>query len=1142
MQNVMSCLSNNYSQNKLLHFAFFIVQITFLSLFFSCENEDTHRFRHVSPEHSGVHFSNTITENDSINILDFHYLYNGGGVGIADLNNDGLPDLVFSGNQVNSKLYLNRGQLKFEDISEAANFQTQKWVTGVAIVDINADGQPDIYLSVGGKVCDGKCENELYIHQGLDENGIPKFKEMAAEYRLSDGLYTQQAAFFDYDLDGDLDVYLLHNVVDTNDKNSPSPKRYINPQSTDQLLRNDTKNNIAHPVFTDVSEEMGITNRGFGLGIAIEDFNQDGYADVYVANDFLSEDLLYLNNGVQNTVHQGFTESSKSVLAHETYNSMGVDIADVNGDALPEIVVVDMLPTYHERQKTMIGFMNYDKFQLSQKQGYTAQFMRNTLQVNNGFLYGKMLQFSEVGYMADIYKTDWSWTPLLADFDNDGDRDLYITNGYVKDITDLDFVNYSVQGNVFGTPEARRKGLENALAEMEGIKINNFFYENTTNKKSGAIPQFKDRSDEWTRPEKSYSNGAAYADLDSDGDLDIVVNNINDKAFVLENTSNLEANNYLQIRLKGRSQNLSGIGAKIYIYHDKKIQYYFHVPQRGYLSTVSDVIHFGLGKSTEIDSVKVIWQDGSVQNLYDVEVNQLLEVERESPPPNPLQRGRFFASQKTPIFTEANPNNFFQYEHKENPFHDYYIQHLLLRQYSRSGPCLVIGNINESPENEIFIGGAKGMDGQFFSIRRRDAINRVSTSGEATDALFFDADNDGDNDLYIVMGGSESKTESEAYQDELWLNDGMGSFTKNSENIPKITASGGCVVSADFDQDGDEDLFVGGRVSPQKYPNIPRSYLLENQGGKFVDITPKDLSQIGMVADALTEDFDGDGWTDLIIAGEWMPLVFFQNKKGKLARTTSNFHTKNKEKTAVNGLWNCLEAADVDGDGDMDFLAGNHGLNTNLNASSDEPLTLYTDDYDGNGSPDPIVAQYFPNKSGKRKLYPVHVRDDVMKQLVKLKADYQDYTDFSRADFETLLKPKNNQILTVNQLQSCYFENDGTGNFTLHTLPLECQVAPVQAMLVGDFDGDGKVDVLLAGNDYSAESNGGWYDAMTGVFLKGRGEAYFEVLGSAGSGFYVPGDVRDMAIITDKNGQKMILVGRNSDSLKVFATGCRTNF
>jgi len=1134
MQNVMSCKSsNNTSQSTLLHFAFYMVQFAFFSVFFSCENEDNSRFRHVSAEHSGVHFSNTITENDSINILDFHYLYNGGGVGITDLNDDGLPDLVFSGNQVSTKIYLNRGQLKFEDISEAANFQTQKWVTGVAIVDINADGQPDIYLSVGGKTCNGKCENELYIHQGLDANGIPQFKEMAAQYRLADGLYTQQAAFFDYDLDGDLDVYLLHNVVDPNDKNSPSPKHYINVQTTDQLLRNDSENGVTHPVFTNVSKEVGITNRGCGLGIAIEDFNQDGYPDVYVANDFLSEDLIWLNNGVQNGVHQGFTESSKALLSHQTYNSMGVDIADVSGDALPEIIVVDMLPTYHERQKTMIGFMNYDKFQLAQKQEYTAQFMRNTLQVNNGFLGDKMLQFSEVGYMADIYKTDWSWTPLLADFDNDGDRVLYITNGYVKDITDLDFVNYSAQGNVFGTPEARRKGLENALTEMKGIKINNFFYENTTEKKAGAIPQFKDRSDEWVRPKKSYSNGATYVDLDNDGDLDIVVNNINDEAFILENTSNLEANNYLQIKLKSTSQNSSGIGTKIYIYHNEKIQYHFQSPQRGYLSTVSDVVHFGVGKSTEIDSVKVIWQDGSVQVLYDVNANQLLNIDIRKSNKNINTKKEINPTLFTQVVSPST-HQLANYKHEENPFHDYYIQHLLLRQYSRSGPCFAIGNINESPENEIFIGGAKGIDGQFFSIKNKNVMHSISSKGETTDALLFDADNDGDNDLYIVMGGSESKAESEAYQDELWLNDGIGNFTKTSENLPKITASGACVVGADFDQDGDTDLFVGGRVSPQKYPNIPRTYLLENQGGKFMDVTPKNLSHIGMVTDAVSKDFDGDGWMDLIIVGEWMSPVFLHNKKGKLSRSENHFYTKNKTAAAVCGLWNCLTAADVDGDGDMDFLAGNQGLNTRLHASPNEPLTLYTDDYDKNGSPDPLVAQYFPNKSGKRQLYPVHARDDVMKQLVKLKVDYQNYTDFSKVDFERLLRPKSDQTLTVNQLQSCYFENDGTGNFTLHELPLECQVAPVQTMLADDFDGDGRVDILLAGNDYSAESNGGWYDAMTGVFLKGSKEVIFEAESSTKSGFYVPGDVRDMTIVTKNGDQKMILVGQNSDSLKIF--------
>ncbi len=1097
----------------------------------ACQHKTNYKFNFVSPTHSGIHFSNTITENDSINILDFHYIYNGGGVGVGDFNKDGLPDLCFSGNQVASKLYINKGNLQFEDITEQANFDSKGWTTGVAIADINADGWLDIYLSVGGKVCNGHCINQLFIHQGLDDKGIPVFKESAAKYGLTDGLYTQQAAFFDYDLDGDLDVYLLHNIVDPKDKNSPSPHHYINENTQDKLLRNDVVKDKSHPVFTDISEEAGINKRGYGLGIAIEDFNQDNYPDIYIANDFLSEDLLYLNKGKKAGKHQGFKETAKQYLAHQTYNSMGVDIADVNQDALPDIMVVDMLPAYYEREKRMQGFMNYDKFLLSQKQNYSAQFMRNTLQINNGFTNNNLLRFSDLGYMTAVYKTDWSWTPLLADFDNDGDRDIYITNGYVRDITDLDFVNYSAYGTSFGTKEAHRAALQKAINEMEGVKLNNYFYENNT--LSGQLsPQTKDQSAEWIRATPSYSNGAAYTDLDNDGDLDLIVNNINDKAFLLENTS--DNNNYLKIQLKGSPKNPNGIGTKIYTWCEDQRQYYFHSPQRGYLSSMDNTIHFGLGSCKLLDSLKIVWSTGIQQTLYNLNSHQLLSLNIEEAKTKNISKNiRPFSP-----FKKIQSTDLINYQHRENVFHDYYIQHLLLHQYAQDGPCIAVANIDNKSGEELFIGGAKGFSGQIFfqeSNGKYKATASFDAKYEDTDAIFFDADNDGDKDLYVVSGGSEFKANNEAYQDRIYTNDGKGNFEYDTSLLPEIRTSGATVVHTDFDKDGDEDLFIGGRVTPHRFPEIPRSYLLENQQGKFVDITPENLQYPGMLTDAIWQDYNNDGWQDLILLGEWMPVLFFKNDQGKLENEQVTIQHPSGEKATIDGLWNCIAAKDIDQDGDIDFVLGNQGMNTRLKGSAKEPLYLYTADHDNNGSPDPLIAQYYTNKAGKRLLYPLHTRDDVMKQLVKLKTTYQDYKSFSEVDFNTLLKPKQENLVQVNQLHSAYLENKNNGEFIFHELPPVCQWSSVNTILIDDFDQDGRQDILLAGNDYSTESNGGWQDAMTGVLLQGDGKGNFKALRSASSGFYAPGHVRALNILKDKKGEKYVLAGQNSDTLSVFA-------
>ncbi len=1110
-----------------MNFHFYIIRflalLSIIGLLSNCNQEEKYLFKQINPEHSGIHFNNQITESQDFSILNFHYIYNGGGVGIGDFNKDGLSDVVFTGNQVASQLYLNQGDLTFLDITEKSNFNSKGWATGVSIVDINADGWQDIYISVGGLKCDGNCLNQLFIHQGLDENGVPQFQEQAAQFGLEDGLYTQQAAFFDYDLDGDLDAYLLHNVIDKRDKNVPSAQKFINKKSKDILLENNGKGQ-----FVAMSDSLGIDHRGYGLGIAINDFNQDNLPDIYIANDFLSNDVLYLNQGLEEGVHLGFKEVGKDKLKHTSYNAMGVDVADVNGDALPDIFVLDMLPEYNERQKTMLGFMNYNKFQLSLKQDYAPQFIRNTLQLHNGFLNNEILPFSEVGYLTGIYNTDWSWTPLLADFDNDGDRDLFVTNGYGKDITDLDFINYSQQRNPFGTKESQEKELYERVAQMEAITMPNYIFEN-----QGDL-NFKNQQDNWLKKQNSISNGAVYADLDNDGDLDLVVNNIDEKAYILENqirdkNNTKNQNNYLKIKLQSKEQNNNAFGATVELWSDGQVQRQYHNPVRGYLSSVDNVIHFGLGKKDFIDSIKVIWVGGQIQTMSTIKTNQTLELQ----PTNVIQATT--KPQQSALLFSADPT-FSDYQHRENIHFDFDAQPLLLHQFSQQGPCLAVGNIDGKDGDELFIGGAKGESSQIFTIKN-DQLELITTFSDAqyedTDAAFFDIEGDGDLDLYVVSGGSEYLANDENYQDRIYLNDGKGQFTKVEMNLPRN--SGSCIRAMDFDKDGDMDLFVGGRVVPRQYPQTPESYLLVNENGQFNNQTNKiaqGLKQIGMVTDAAWSDIDQDGWQDLVVVGEWMPIAIFKNEKGQL-QTPDNYRDNFIENSA--GMWNCIAAKDMDGDGDEDFIIGNLGENSRLKAASNEPLTLYKKDLDQNTSNDPFIGQFYLNKKGQKQCYPLHTRDDVMKQVTKLKNNFVAYAAFGQATFQEILKETNKEdFLEINQLQSGYLENKGNGQFELKALPKAAQFAPIQAIYIDDFDKDGHQDVLLSGNDYTCERNFGWYDAFNGLLLKGNGKGDFEAIPTAKSGFYVPNDGRDIVEITDEKGLKRILVGQNSGALTSF--------
>ncbi len=1105
----------------LSHFCYFFLLIGISGGFFSCNSSSSDTlFRYVKASHSGIQFENTISETEDLNILNFHYIYNGGGVGVGDFNKDGLPDLVFSGNQVTSKLYLNKGNLQFQDITPTSKFNSKGWATGVSVVDINGDGWQDIYLSIGGYECDGDCENQFFIHQGLDENGMPVFKDEAASMGLEDGLYTQQAAFFDYDGDGDLDVYSLHNVIDDRDKNAPSEKRFINPASKDQLYRNDDGK------FVNVSEELGINHRGYGLGITINDLNLDGLADIYVANDFLSDDLVYLNKGAINGTHQGFAEVGQKVLKHQSYNSMGVDIADVNQDTNPDIFVLDMLPEAHERQKTMIGFMNYNKFLLTLRQGYAPQFIRNTLQVHNGLLQDTLLPFSEVAQLSDIYQTDWSWTPLLADFDNDGDRDIYVTNGYGKDITDLDFINYSSQMNTFGTPEVKQKRLFETVQAMEEIRMPNYFFEN-----KGHL-QFTNQSGNWLPKENSISNGAVYTDLDNDGDLDLVVNNIDEPAYLLENQLNSTETttaNYLKIQLQGQASNPSGIGSKIYLYQNETTQFHYQSPVRGYLSSVDNVVHFGLGDQ-QIDSLKVIWSDGKIQILKEIAINQTLALQ---------QKNASIAIKK-----EHSPNTVFQEitppilsKHQENNHQDFDAQRLLLHQHNRQGPCIISANIDGKIGDEIFISGAKGTPAQLL-FPKEDGTYAVQTisdgQSEEVDATFFDADQDNDLDLYIVNGGTEFKPNAPEYQDQLYLNDGKGNFTNASTNLPKMSSSGSVVRACDFDQDGDDDLFIGGRLIPRQYPTSPQSFLLTNDSGKFTnqikEIAPS-LEEIGMVSDAIWVDVDQDSWQDLVVVGEWMPITIFKNKKGKLEKMTF------PSLTNTEGLWNCIQTADFDQDGDPDFVIGNLGQNSRLKASVEEPMTICSEDLDKNGSIDPLIGKYYTQFSGQRQSFPLHARDDVVGQVVKVKAQHQRYDEFAKVSFSDLLKSMKTELETKNayQLASVYVENLREEGFKIHPLPLAAQTAPIQDIQIDDFDQDEQLDILLVGNDYTAEKNGGWYDAFNGLFLKGNGDGTFETIPTSKSGFFVPDDGRSISTYKTTEGEIRILVGQNSSHFKAFS-------
>jgi hypothetical protein len=1108
------------------------------SLLVGCSAKKT-LFELISPEHSGVHFSNKIPDNDSINILNLQNVYNGGGVGVGDFNRDGLPDLYFTGNLVANKLYLNKGNFAFTDVTDAAGVDGKgHWCRGVAVVDINNDGWPDIYVCATLLNDPEKRRNLLYINQGLDKDGIPHFKEMAAEYGLGANVHSTMAAFFDYDNDGDLDMYLTVNEIRPGE--NPDLFRPIvkdgTARSTGRLYRNDWNDSLKHPVFTDVSRQAGLLREGYGHDVTIADINKDGWKDIYVSNDFLSNDLLYINN------HDGtFTEKSGRYFKHTAANGMGQDIEDINNDGLADVVELDMSPEDNYRKKMMLNGNRYLTYQNNELFGYDYQYVRNNLQLNQGPRVGLNDSvgdpiFSEIGFYSGISETDWSWTPMVTDFDNDGYRDIVITNGFPRDVTDHDFVSFHEKTSAYSSPAQ-------VLLEIPRVKLHKYAFRNNGNL------GFTDVSADWGLTTTSFSNGAAYADLDNDGDMDMIINNIDDEAMIYRNTTmenKKEENHYLHILFQGDSLNKNGLGAWAELHYDHgKQQVYENTPYRGYLSTIQDMAHFGLGKIRSVDSVLIKWPGGKMQLLRNVSADQVLKVNIHDAGLHYSFDRELIDSQA--VFRQITDAVDIHYRQQEHDFIDFNIQKLLPHKFSQYGPALAVGDIDGNGLDDIIAGGSAGYSATLFlqqpggKFMQKDLLPAQQAQGKLADdlgILLFDADGDGDLDLYITAGGYENAGNSPAYRDQLYSNDGKGNFTLVPDALPANFTSKACVRGADFDHDGDIDLFVSGRVSPGQYPQPVSSFIYRNDSKdghiKFTDVTAvvaRDLQNVGMVCDATWTDFDNDGWPDLVLAGEWMPVTFLRNNKGVFTNVTKETGVGDQT-----GWWNSIAVGDFDNDGDMDYIVGNLGQNSFYRASKEYPVRIYGKDFDHNGVYDMISSLYLPDSDGVKREFPAETRDDLLKQMTSMRRKFPSYRSYAKATMDVVLSPEERKgavILGANNFQTSLYRNDGNGHFTVIPLPPQAQLSAINGMVVDDFDGDGNLDVILNGNDYGTEPSVGRYDALNGLYLKGDGKGNFTSLSILQSGIFIPGDGKSLVKLRSAGGNYLLAAGENRGPLTI---------
>jgi hypothetical protein len=1103
---------------------------TLLAVSHTEAQKSTPLFTLLKPDATGIRFTNKVREDDSLHVLVYEYLYNGHGIGIADFNNDGLQDVFISGNATPNKLFLNKGSLKFDDITKvAAVAGNGTWSTGVSIADVNGDGLADIYVCHSGKFKDAKLSNELFINTGITD-GKPVFKEQAKLYGLdAPGTQSTQAAFFDYDRDGDLDMFLLNHSTNTYYAFLNTRKQRATPDLRygNRLFRND-KQADGSTIYTDVTLKAGIINNplNYGLSVNISDVNQDGWPDIYTTSDYSEHDCYYVNNK-----NGTFTQSLQKSFSHISKFSMGADIADFNNDALPDVFTLDMLPADNHRQKLLKGPDEYDAYHLLLDSGYYRQNMRNMLQLNRGTDANGNVRFSEIGQFANVSNTDWSWAGLFADLDSDGWKDLVITNGYLRDFTDLDFLKYTMADAQL---EAAAKGNLNfktysLVQKMPSNKLSNYIFRN-----QGDLT-FQDITKDWGFSVPSISNAAAYADLDNDGDLDLVIGNNNEPVMVWRNNA-AGSHHWLQVQLKGSNSNTAAFGTKLWLYADNKVQYQELYPVRGFQSCVSPVVYFGM-HTNHADSMIIEWPSGKKSAIREVTIDKLLTLAEET---TPTVTYKSKSQSQKKLFTQAPAQQQIPFRHQENNFVDFKVEVLLPYQLSKLGPALATGDVNGDGLEDIFIGGAIEQSAQLYLQNSQSAFSPAAsqpwgkyTQCENVNALFFDADGDKDLDLYVVHGGNEYLDGSPEFQDILYLNDGKGNFEPALKALPRMLGSKQAIAASDFDQDGDLDLFVGGRGKSGYFPEASRSYILRNDSRvdkvAFTNVTKEVSEQLelpGMVTVAAWADLDNDKFPELVMAGEWMPVMIFKNTNGKLTNTLTG-----TDANSLYGLWSAIHIADIDNDGDRDILLGNCGTNNQFKPSEQEPMTMHVSDFDGNGNIDPIICYYIQGKS-----YPLASRDELLDQIPVLKKKYIKYTDYADATIQTIFTKEQlakARVYKCTEARSIALINNSKLSFSKKILPSEVQFSNVHSILTDDLDNDGKTDIIITGNSFTNRTQFGDNDASLGIVMKGKDGGEFETINPSASGLFADGDVRAASVIKDANHTKKLVIVKNNDAVQI---------